>query len=110
MDSMAVTGATRCRPRKLQRRSRGLPAIGGLVVDDAGNLWVGSYEVGAATRRWRIISRTGQPIGLLELPAFRHPFVPGQTELLDVSGDRLAVRRTDPNGEVFVEVWTIRRP
>ena len=87
-----------------------LPAIGGLVVDDADNLWVGSYEVGAATRRWRIFSRTGQPIGLLELAAFRHPFVPGQTELLDVSGDRLAVRRTDPNGEVFVEVRTIRRP
>ena len=87
-----------------------LPAIGGLVVDDTGNLWVGSYEVGAINRRWRVFSRTGQPIGQLELPAFAHPFIPGQTELLDVSGDRLAVRRVGGNGEVIVEVRRIRRP
>ncbi len=84
-----------------------LPAIGGVVVDDSGHLWVGDYGVVSGARRWRVFSRSGQPVGQLELPAFSHPFVPGTWELLDVYGDRLAVRRLLPTGETIVEVRQI---
>ncbi len=86
-----------------------LPAIGGVVVDDAGNLWVGDCAVVSGSRRWRVFSRSGQPVGQLGLPAFNHSFVPGTWELLDVYGDRLAVRRRLPTGEIVVELLVLRR-
>lgn len=88
-----------------------LPAVGGLVVDAAGNIWVGSYPTRqAAPRLWRVFSRTGQPLGQLELPTVFNLLMPGSAELLDVSGDRVAVRRVTASGENVVEVRAIVRP
>ena len=87
-----------------------LPVIGGVVVDDARNVWVGEYVVPTArVRRWYVYSQTGLLLGQLELPALVEAFVPSRTELLDVLGDRLALLRETRDGEYAIEVRTIHR-
>ncbi len=92
-------------------RVAALPAIGAVVVDDAGNLWIGRYVVRpGAPRTWYVISRRGEPLGRVELPAASPVLMPGSVELLDVAGGRLAVRRNTAGGEVVVDVREVVRP
>jgi hypothetical protein len=92
-------------------RVAALPAVGAVVVDEAGNLWIGRYAVRpGAPRTWYVISRRGEPVGRMELPALCPVLMPGSVELLDVVGGRLAVRRTTVEGEVVVEVREVVRP
>jgi hypothetical protein len=87
-----------------------MPAVGGVRLDDQGNIWVGAYTtVRDATRHWWIFSDHGVPVGQLDLPALNDPFLPGRMELLDVFNDRLAILRMTERGEAVVEVRTIRR-
>lgn len=88
-----------------------LPAFGALVVDDAGNVWVGQYSVRQGTpRAWWVFSRSGAPLGRLELPAQSPQIMPGSPELLDVAGGRLAVRRQTAAGDIVVDVYSVVRP
>ncbi len=87
-----------------------LPAVGAVVVDDQGNLWVGGYAlVGDTVRTWTVFSREGVPLGRIDLPAVTDPVFHGPHELLDVQGDRLAVLRPGEDGEAIIEVWQVRR-
>lgn len=86
------------------------PAIGGLVLDDEGNVWVGDYLMpDQRERRWRIYSRGGELVGAIQLPAYHEALLPSRTELLDVFGDRVALLRQTDEGELVVEVRSIRR-
>ncbi len=81
-----------------------LPAVGALVVDDKGNIWVGEYVTpGAKERQWIVISPTGVPLATIVLPAAPEAFAPGRSEILDVYGDRLALLRVGEEGEVSIE-------
>lgn len=87
-----------------------LPQIGGVVVDDRGDLWVGDYLTpGQSTRRWRIYSPAGDPLGSVELPGYGDALLPSRTELLDVAGDRLALVAESGDGELTIEVRGIER-
>jgi hypothetical protein len=87
-----------------------LPAVGGVRLDDRGNVWVGAYTTAReGTRHWWIFSDHGVPLGQLDLPALNDPFLPGRVELLDVFNDRLAILRMTERGEAIVEVRAIRR-
>jgi hypothetical protein len=88
-----------------------LPNIGGVVVDEHQNIWVGAYVLPADTlRRWRVFSPQGRPLGQLDLPALHTTFMPSLTELLDVFGDRVALLRVNADGELFIEVRSIEHP
>jgi hypothetical protein len=82
-----------------------LPAVGALVVDDRGNIWIGDYVTPVEhERRWTIYTPTGDPIGTMVLPAAPQGLVPGRSELLDAFGDRLALLRESEEGEISIEV------
>jgi hypothetical protein len=85
-----------------------LPMIGGLVVDDQHNIWVGDYVTPrTANRRWRIFSPIGALIGTIDLPVFDEAFMPSRSELLDVASGRLALLRENAEGDLFIEVRRI---
>jgi hypothetical protein len=85
-----------------------LPALSAVVLDDAAALWIGAFAApGAPRRRWWVLSADGRPIGRVDLPSAGDPIFPGRSELLDVSGRRLAIRRQDPGGEPSVEIWSL---
>ncbi|MES2307018.1 MAG: hypothetical protein V4558_16065 [Gemmatimonadota bacterium] len=87
-----------------------LPTVGGVVIDDEGNLWIGEFAVPKqASRRWHIYSAEGKALGVVELPALAPAFLTTHTELLDVAQGRLALLREMPDGELVVEVRNIRR-
>jgi len=87
-----------------------LPRVGGVVLDDRGDLWVGDYlRPGVPRRRWLVFSAGGEPLGRLELPAHEEPLMPSRTELLDVAGDRVALLGETPDGERTISVWQLRR-
>lgn len=90
--------------------ARLLPAVGGVVVDESANMWIGDYAVpGEMSRRWRVFSMRGELLGALQLPVLQSTYIPARTELLDVFGDRLAILREKPDGALFIEVRKIRR-
>jgi hypothetical protein len=88
-----------------------LPSIGGLVVDERQNIWVGAYALPMdSIRRWRVFSSSGKPLGQLDLPALQMAFIPSLTELLNVFGGRIAVLRVNADGELYIEVRSIEHP
>jgi hypothetical protein len=85
-------------------------AVGGVVEDEAQNIWVGEYvTVGQPSRRWYIFSPVGKAIGTLDLPAYHEALMPSRTELLDVFGGHPALLREHEDGALSVEVCTIER-
>lgn len=85
-----------------------MPTVGGVVLDDEGNLWIGEYATPRnAERRWHIISPTGTPIGRLSLPTRTSSLMPGRIELLDVAHGRLVLVRELGDGDVVIEVRAI---
>jgi hypothetical protein len=88
-----------------------LPNIGGIVVDEHQNVWVGAYALpGDSIRGWRVFSSSGRALGRLDLPALHMAFIPSLTELLSVFGGRVAVLRANADGELYIEVRSIERP
>lgn len=88
-----------------------LPSIGGVIVDEHQNIWVGAYALPTdSIRRWRVFSPNGQPLGQLDLPALHMAFIPSLTELLNVFGGRIAVLRVNADGELYIEVRSIEHP
>lgn len=86
------------------------PALAALVLDETGNTWVGEYVTPEQReRQWRIYSKAGELLGMVQLPAYSEVLVPSRTELLDVFGDRVAVLREADDGELVVEVRSIQR-
>lgn len=86
------------------------PALAALVLDEAGNTWVGEYVTPEQRERhWRIYSKAGELLGVVRLPVYSEVLVPSRTELLDVFGDRVAVLREADDGELVVEVRSIQR-
>jgi hypothetical protein len=82
-----------------------LPLIGALGLDGHGHIWLGSYTSPTDTlRQWIIVSDAGEVVGRIALPALHAHALPGHRELLDVYGDRIALRRETADGESFVEV------
>ena len=58
------------RSAEVTGRPREVPPYEGLVVDDAGRLWLGDYrDPLAASRRWRILGPSGEPLATAMLPA-----------------------------------------
>jgi hypothetical protein len=87
-----------------------LPMIGGLMIDDQHNIWVGDYVTPRTPeRRWRIFSPAGELVGTIDLPVFDEAFMPSRTELLDVAAGRVALLRETADGDVFIEVRRIRK-
>jgi hypothetical protein len=87
-----------------------VPALGGVLLDDQGNIWAGAYATAQQpTRRWWIFSDRGVALGQLDLPTLTDPLLPGRVELLDVAGGRLALLRITESGEHIVEVRVIQR-
>ena len=77
-------------------------------MDTDGRLWIGEADVpGAEKRRWLVFSPDGSPEAELWLTALWPGYLPGNTELLAVSANRIAVLRKTANDEEFVEVWEL---
>lgn len=82
-----------------------LPTVGGVVLSERGEIWIGEYVTPAdSVRRWHIYSRLGVPLGAITLPALTAAFLPTGTELLDVARGRVALLRQMADGELVVEV------
>lgn len=97
-------GAAVVRRQASMSKPASTPDIGGVLVDDVGRIWVGAYVVpGEPERTWFIFSEEGDPVGQLTLPAFGGPLLPLRTELLDVSGERIAIIR-ERDDEAYIEV------
>lgn len=87
-----------------------LPNVGAVVLDDAGNIWVGGYvTAGQRLRPWRTFSSNGVLTGTLELPAHTDPLMPTKAELLDVFADRIAVLHETDDGEYSIEVRSVQQ-
>lgn len=108
--SMPGVGASLIQATKEMPSVPSIPGVGGLLLDDANNIWVGSYVIpGQRIRHWEVFSSVGVPIGRLDLPAFSDPYMPARTEVLDVAGERLALLREDDRGALVIEVRSIQR-
>lgn len=70
------------------------PAFSGLLVDDAGNLWVGETVLPGEPNHWSVFDPEGRMLGTLALPGddFR-PFHIGDDFILGVASDELDVQR-----------------
>lgn len=87
-----------------------VPAFAGVVVDDEQNIWVGEYlPIPHGNRRWWVLSREGQLLATVVLPAFDEILLPARTELLDVAGGMLVLMRQGDDGEIQLEVRSILR-
>lgn len=77
-----------------------LPAIGQLLVDGRGRLWVNSgFSLADSSRQWGVFDRGGELVGKVATP---------QGSVLAIGNDRLLLRRMDDrNGTVKLEVWGV---
>lgn len=87
---------------------RNRPSLGRVFVDRDGNVWAERFEatrLGTALqtpgREWSVLSPTGAPVAILELPA--------RTRLEDVRGAKAVVVHFDSLDVQTVAVHTIRR-
>ena len=86
------------------------PTVGGVVLDDRRNVWIGVYASSSEqVRRWYLFTSAGRPLGTMDLPSYTDALMPSRTELLDVRGDRLALLREDSTGALSIEVRSILR-
>lgn len=74
------------------------PALGQLITDKAGRIWVGTGTAfGDNVRTWMVLAPTGELIGRITLP---------EGDLFAATSDRVVIRRTDDaTGMVRFEVW-----
>jgi hypothetical protein len=74
------------------------PALGQLITDKVGRIWVGTgVAFGDTERTWMVLSPAGELIGRLTLP---------EGDLFAANSDRVVIRRTDETtGMVRFEVW-----
>lgn len=74
------------------------PAIGQLITDKTGRIWVGTgVAFGDEERSWMVLSATGELIGRITLP---------EGDLFAAMADRVVIRRTDKDtGMVRFEIW-----
>ena len=106
-----VTGAARDAiiARELRREARPTwPTMGRLLPDRSGRLWIQRYRKASergpfSADEWLAVDSTGRAIGRLALPASVLRDRPA-SELLDVLGDRVLLKRVDDNGAVRVAV------
>ena len=69
------------------------PAFGGLLADEAGNLWVGEWSLyPAIPRRWTVLDPSGRWLGEMVMPGGFFPFAIGEDWLLGVETDDLDVQ------------------
>ena len=79
---------------------REVPPYESLVADDAGRLWLGDYrDPLAASRRWRILGPSGEPLATATLPA--------RFLATDVRGDVVFGVAVDDLGAEKVEAYRI---
>jgi len=68
------------------------PAYGGILADEAGNLWAGEWTIYPdIPHRWTVLDRTGQWLGEVLIPGRVHPYAIGQDWILGVEWDELDV-------------------
>jgi hypothetical protein len=74
------------------------PAIGQLITDKTGRIWVGTGTAfGDDERSWMVLSPAGELVGRVTLP---------EGDLFAATTDRVVIRRTDDaTGMVRFEVW-----
>ncbi len=74
------------------------PAIGQLITDKIGRIWVGTgVAFGDDERRWMVLSPAGELLGRVTLP---------EGDLFAAMSDRVVIRRTDEaTGMVRFEIW-----
>ena len=88
------------RSAEVTGRPREVPPYEGLVVDDAGRLWLGDYrDPLAASRRWRILGPSGEPLATAMLPA--------RFLATDVRGDMVFGVAVDDMGVEKIEAYRI---
>lgn len=98
------------RGRRLAERFRRIPlpdrmpAIGGLVVDDRGRIWIGEYvpPYSDEPQRWLVVSPRGEPLGTVTSP--------GGFTLTDVRDGRMVGLSTDEVDLIHLEVLALERP
>jgi len=68
------------------------PAYGGLLADEAGNLWVAEWTTFAQVpMRWTVLDRSGQWLGKTVMPERFLPYAIGEDWVLGVETDELDV-------------------
>jgi hypothetical protein len=74
------------------------PALGQLLTDKTGRIWVGTgVAFGDTERAWMVLAPTGELIGRVTLP---------EGDLFAATSDRVVIRRTDDvTGMVRFEIW-----
>lgn len=76
------------------------PGFESLVIDDAGRVWIGSHVApGGAERDWLVLESDGTPYGRVTLP--------GDAQLLDAAGDRVALLLRDELDEPYIRVLQV---
>ena len=68
------------------------PAYGGILADEAGNLWVGEWTIyPQIPHRWTVLDLSGRWLGEMEMPGRFFPFAIGEDWVLGVETDDLDV-------------------
>lgn len=82
-----------------------VPPLGAVAMDDKGHIWMaGSVHPGQKRRLWVVAGPGGEVYGRIELPTQFRPW-PASSELLDIVGNRVALRFRGEYDEEYIEVW-----